>query len=149
MISTMRNLSRFSGPILKVHWRIAPRNVLASKKKPYLVRAIPNNISASFVERQNLNLRMQNRRFTRLTNGFSKKARIIFTRWRCFMLTTILRGFIKPCELLRRWQRVAKRRYRRLVFSDYRDWLVTILYFIHAVESFLNQSAGRRWKEYG
>jgi transposase InsO family protein len=34
---------------------------------------ITEDMSTSYMERWNLTLRMQNRRFTRLTNGFSKK----------------------------------------------------------------------------
>ena len=37
------------------------------------LRGVPAHISTSFIERQNLSLRMGQRRLTRLSNGFSKK----------------------------------------------------------------------------
>jgi hypothetical protein len=51
--------------------RYSPGYVVAVERRNEI--GLPGNISTSYVERQNLTLRMQQRRFTRLTNGFSKK----------------------------------------------------------------------------
>jgi IS1 family transposase len=51
--------------------RYSPAAVVAVSRE--VVSGVPAEISTSFVERGNLSIRMASRRFTRLTNGFSKK----------------------------------------------------------------------------
>jgi len=68
-----RIVKRYQVPIERSAGRYSPPICVGVEKDVLWGDPAEDRICTSHVERQNLTVRMQSRRFTRLTNGFSKK----------------------------------------------------------------------------
>ena len=78
--------------------RYSPAECTGARKVPVEGSPDPKHISTSYAERANLTMRMQMRRFTRLTNAFSKKFE---NHMHMVALYTVWYNFVKQHKSLR------------------------------------------------
>jgi hypothetical protein len=78
--------------------RYSPAECIGARKTRVEGDPDPAHVSTSYAERQNLTMRMQMRRFTRLTNAFSKKFE---NHMHMLALYTVWYNFVKQHKTLK------------------------------------------------
>ena len=85
--------------------RYSPPKMISSDKEALLGVPDPQYISTSYVERQNLSVRMECKRFARLTLAFSKKLANLKASVALHYAYSISCGYIGRCAVRQQWQR--------------------------------------------
>jgi IS1 family transposase len=90
-------LCKIYGTEVEPRGRFSPSKLMGIRTEVACGAPDPFSISTSYVERLNLQMRMTNRRFTRLTNGHSKK---LFNLQLSVALSAFTHNFCKPHQSL-------------------------------------------------
>jgi hypothetical protein len=107
--------AKLYGPSGQCEKRYSPAECIGAVKHRIKGNPDPKHVSTSFAKRSNLNVRMHTRRFTRLTNAFSKKVETPRIPSHCSRRTTISCASIKSCGLHQRWPMAVRRGFGKSV----------------------------------
>jgi hypothetical protein len=92
--------------------KYSPQSCTSQEVRVIAGQPDPERISTSYIERSNLTLRMSSRRFTRLTNAFSKKIRnhaaAVALHHMHYNFARAHRSLSNPYPGPRRWRRASR-----------------------------------------